>query len=206
MSVAVDTDVRSQALAHELLAKIALARRDVDAAREEAELAQKADPTLPLPIFIEARILYDQGRFEEALPLLQQTIKEVNRSPGLQIAELHFYTGDTLGRLERYPEAESELIEELKHFPQNTRASAGLAMLYQATGRSDAASKVLADMVQTTPTPDTFALAARVWTLFGNRQQAAALRAQARRAFADPPAVSTLPDTGPVRVKQAGSY
>jgi len=62
-------------------------------------------------------------------------------------------------------------------------------MLYQTTGRGDAASKVLADMVQTTPTPDAFALAARVWTLFGNRKQANALRAQARRMFADPPAV-----------------
>lgn len=189
VSVAVETDVRSQALAHELLAKIALARRDVDAAREEAELAQKADPTLPLAIFIEARILYDEGRFAEALPLLQRTIKELNRSHGPQITELHFYTGDTLGRLERYPEAESELLEELKHFPLDTRASVGLAMLYQATGRGDAASKVLADMVQTTPTPDAFALAARVWTQFGNRQQANAVRAQARRMFADSPAV-----------------
>jgi choline-sulfatase len=189
VSVAADTDVRSRASAHELLAIIALARREVDAAREEAELAQKADPTLPLPIFVEARILYDEGKYAEALPLLQQTIAELNRSRGLQIAELHFYAGDTLGRLERYPEAESELLEELKHFPQNTRASAGLAMLYQATGRGDAASKVLTDMVETTPTPDSFALAARVWTQFGNRQQASALRAQARRTFVDPPAV-----------------
>jgi arylsulfatase A-like enzyme/Flp pilus assembly protein TadD len=187
-SVAVETDVRSRASAHELLAKIALARREVEAAREEADLAKKADPTLPLPIFIEARILYDQGNYDEALPLFQQTIAELNRSHGLQIADLHFYAGDTLDRLERYPESESQFIEELKYFPQNTRASAALAMLYQSSGRSDAASKVLADMVETTPTPDAFAQAARVWTLFGNRQQANALRAQARRTFADPPA------------------
>jgi Flp pilus assembly protein TadD len=186
-SVAAETDVRSQA-AHELLAKIALARRDVDAAREEAGLAQKADPTLPLPVFIEGRILYDEGKYAEALPLLQQTIAELNRSRGLQISELHFYAGDTLARLEHYSEAESELAEELKYFPQNTRASTGLAMLYQATGRSDDASKVLDDMVQTTPTPDAFAQAARVWTMFGNRQQANVVRAQARRLFADPPA------------------
>jgi arylsulfatase A-like enzyme/Tfp pilus assembly protein PilF len=187
-SVAAETDARSRGSAHELLAKIALARHEVDAAREEAELARKADPTLPLPIFIEARILYDQGKYAEALPLFQQTIAELNRSRGLQITELHFYTADTLGRLERYPEAESQFIEELKYFPQNTRARAGLAMLYQASGRSDAASRELADMVRTTPTPDAFALAARVWTMFGNRQQADAVRAQARRTFVDPPA------------------
>jgi choline-sulfatase len=194
-SVAAETDVRSQASAHELqasahelLAKIALARHDVDAALDEGELARQADATLPLPGFIEARILYDEGKYAEALPLLQQTVAELNRSRSRQISELHFYAGDTLSRLERYPEAEAELIEELKHFPQNTRASAGLAMLYQATGRSNAASKVLADMVEMTPTPDAFALAARIWTTIGNRQQASAVRAEARRMFADPPA------------------
>jgi tetratricopeptide (TPR) repeat protein len=187
-SVAAETDGRSRATAHELLARIALARRDVNGARDEADLARKADPTLPLPLFIEARILYDQGKYEEALPLLEQAIGELNRARGPQITELHYFAGDTLGHLERYPEAESELLEELKYFPQNTRARAGLAMLYQASGRTDDASKVLADMVQTTPTPDSFAQAARVWMMFGNRQQADAVRAQAKRTFADPPA------------------
>ncbi len=84
-------------------------------------------------------------------------------------------------------------MEELKYFPQNTRARAGLAIVYEASGRGDAASKVLADMVETTPTPDSFAQAARVWTMFGNRQQADAVRAQARRAFTDPSPRRKLP-------------
>ena len=37
------------------------------------------------------------------------------------------------------------------------------------------------------PTPDSYALAARLYTMFGNRQQADAVRAEARRAFADAP-------------------
>ena len=186
-SVATERDTRGRASAHELLAKIALARRDVDGAREEAKLAREANPTLPLPIYIEARLLYDQGKYAEALPLFQEAITELNRKGTLQINELHFYAADTLGRLERYPEAEHEFIEELKYFPQNSRARAGLAMLYQASGRPDAASKLLDEMVRVTPTPDTYALAARVWTMFGNKQQAAALRAQARRALTSPP-------------------
>ena len=60
-------------------------------------------------------------------------------------------------------------------------------MLYQATGRADAAARVIDDMVRITPTPEAFALAARLWTMFGNRQQADAIRAEARRAFAEPP-------------------
>jgi hypothetical protein len=60
-------------------------------------------------------------------------------------------------------------------------------MLYQADGRSDAASTAIADMMRVTPTPESYALAARLWTMFGNRQQADAIRAEARRAFADAP-------------------
>ena len=60
-------------------------------------------------------------------------------------------------------------------------------MLYQATGRADTAARVIDDMVRIAPTPEAFALAARLWTMFGDRQQADAIRAEARRAFAEPP-------------------
>jgi len=183
--VAAEQDKRPRARAHELLAKIALARRDVERARREATLAQEADSTFPLPIFIEARILYDQGKYAEALPLFQQAIAGLERSRGLTITELHFYTADTLARLERYPEAEQAFTEELKVYPHNTRAWAGLAtLLYQADGRGDAVERVLGDMVKITPTPDAYALASRLWTTFGNREQAASVRAEARRMFA----------------------
>ena len=185
--VAAAGDKRSKASAHEMLAKIALARRDTDAAREEAQLARAEDPTLPLPIYIDARLLYDQGKYGEALPLFQQAAAELKKSGSLQINELHFYTADTLARLERYPEAESEFIDELKYFPQNIRARGGLAMLYQASGKPEDAARVLADMLRLSPTPDSFALAARLYTMFGNRMQAAAVKAEARQTFAKPP-------------------
>jgi predicted Zn-dependent protease len=97
--------------------------------------------------------------------------------------ELHFYTADTLARLERSDEAEAEFFEELKYFPQNTRARAGLAMLYQAGDRFDEAEAVLGDMIRITPTPESYALAARLYSMFGNRKQAEALRAESRRTF-----------------------
>ena len=43
--------------AHELLAKIALARHDRDAALREAGLAQQADPTLPMPLVTSEPVL-----------------------------------------------------------------------------------------------------------------------------------------------------
>ncbi len=59
-------------------------------------------------------------------------------------------------------------------------------MLYQATGRGDAAARVIADLMRLTPTPESYALAARLWTMFGNPKQADAVRAEARRTFAEP--------------------
>jgi tetratricopeptide (TPR) repeat protein len=182
--VAADGDHRSRASAHEMLAKIALAKHDTDEARAEAALARAEDPTLPLPIYIDARLLYDQGKYADALPGFLEASAELKKSGTLQINELHFYTADTLARLERYPEAETAFIEELKYFPQNIRARGGLAMLYQASGKPEAATRVLDDMLRITPTPDSYALAARLHTMFGNRKQAEAVKLEARRAFA----------------------
>jgi tetratricopeptide (TPR) repeat protein len=136
-----------------------------------------------LPLFIEARVLYDEARYEDALLLFERAIGELKKPGALQMIELHFYTADTLARLERSDEAEAEFFEELKYFPQNTRARAGLAMLYQAGDRFDEAEAVLGDMIRITPTPESYALAARLYSMFGNRKQAEALRAESRRAF-----------------------
>jgi hypothetical protein len=40
-------------------------------------------------------------------------------------------------------------------------------------------------MLRVVPTPESYALAARLWTSFGNPREAQAVRAEARRAFTD---------------------
>jgi arylsulfatase A-like enzyme len=191
VQMAGDADVRSRENAHELLAKIALARHDADEARSEADLGQKADPRLPLRAFVDARLLYDQGRFADAMPVFEQALAEQQKNGGAPLAELHYFAGDTYGRLEKYRDAEAQFTAELHDYPQNARARAGLAMLYQATGHPDAAAGIIGDMIRITPTPESYALAARLWTMFGNRQQADAVRAEARRTFADAPRAGT---------------
>ena len=114
-----------------------------------------------------------------------QAIAELKKSGTLQINELHFYAADTLGRLERYPEAETEFIEELKYFPQNTRARGGLAMLYQASGQARGGGPHARRHAAHHADADSYALAARLYTMFGNRKQAEAVKAEARRAFAE---------------------
>jgi arylsulfatase A-like enzyme/Flp pilus assembly protein TadD len=184
--VAGETDARTRASAHELLARIALAQHEFDRARAEAERAADADPSMPIVAYIEGRIAYDQGRYDEAMPSFELAIAELRNPRSRPIPELYYYAGDTLGRLERYHDAEAAFTEELKRYPLNARARGGMAMLYQATNRPDEAERAIREMLRVTPTPESYSLAARLFTMFGRRQDADAVRAEARRAFASP--------------------
>jgi predicted Zn-dependent protease len=183
LDAAVD-DRGSRAAAHELLARIALVRRDAPAAREHARLARQADPALPAPAFVEGRLLYDAGELDEALRSFEDAIADLEKSGAPAIADLRYYAGDALIRLERPAEAEYHLLQELGAFPSNVRARGALAALYYETGRTDEAGDVLTAMTRISPSPEAYSLAARLWTSFGNPSQAAAVRAEAARASA----------------------
>ena len=79
MTVAGDKEPRARSSAHELLMRIALMQHDADTARTEAEKAEAADPKTPLSAFVEGRLLYDQGKFSDAMPHFEQAIAELDR-------------------------------------------------------------------------------------------------------------------------------
>ena len=166
-------DVLSRSSAHEWLARIALMRRDADTARDEAALAQEADGALPLLQYVDGRLLYDRGRFADALPFFEQAAEAERASHSRAIADLHFSLADTLIHLDRSGDAEDELEAELKAFPANTRARAALVGLQHAAGRDDDAAATVEELVRLSPTPDSYSLAARLWTTLGNKKRAA---------------------------------
>jgi tetratricopeptide (TPR) repeat protein len=172
--------------AFEVLTRVALARRDPATAREQAALASEADPSRPVLSFVEGRLLLDQRRAEAALPILEEAVEELERGSGRPIADLHLLAAEALVRLERPLEAEAHYLDEIRLFPQAVHARVALASLYHSMSRADEAGAVLTDLVRIVPTPDAFAQAARTWTAFGNPRQAAAVRAEARRALAEP--------------------
>ncbi len=178
-------DARRLAEAHALLAAVALARHDADTARSEAALVLQSDAASVWPVYVDARLLYDEGYYAEALPLLERANAELRKAHGGAIPDLHYVTGDVLLQAGRYDEAETQLREELRSFPHNVLASAALASLYQATGQLESAARVVSDLTRVTPTPDSYALAARLWTSLGDRKQAAQVRAEAQRTFAN---------------------
>jgi arylsulfatase A-like enzyme/Flp pilus assembly protein TadD len=187
LALAPDGRDAGRAQAHGMLARIAVADRDPAAARVHAERAREADPTLPMLAYVDGRFLYDAGRFDEAVPVFQSAVADVEAS-GTRVPDLHYYLGDSLARLERSGEAEYHLLEELRLFPHNVRARGALASLYHRTGRLVEAGEALTALVRVSPTPEGFALAARLWSAFGEPSQAAAVRAEAaRRLTAQPP-------------------
>jgi len=168
--------------AHQTLANIALARKDYAEAQRQADLAAQADPTLPMPLYVRGMIEYQQGHYEQAVPLLMQARdKWIART--MQPADLRFYIGDALARLERYQDAERFFREELAIYPNSMRARSGLAMLYASTNRPDDVERVIADMLKISPSPAAYQTAAQLWDMFGQPDRAAAVRADARAKF-----------------------
>jgi arylsulfatase A-like enzyme/Tfp pilus assembly protein PilF len=166
---------------HELLARIAVGRRDAAAARAEADLAARAEEGRPVPEFVEARLLQDQRRWEPALASFERALAALARTIGRPFADLHLFTAETLLRLERFTEAEYHFLEEIRLFPLNVRARAELASLYHAQQRTAEAMAALAEMVRVAPTPEAFTLASRLALSFGNPRQSSAFRAEAQR-------------------------
>jgi tetratricopeptide (TPR) repeat protein len=108
------------------------------------------------------------------------------------VSELHLYLGNTYARLDDYNEAEAEFHEELREFPQDIATYASLATLYRASNRDQAVERVIDDLVGAAPTPEGYSMAARLWTIVGDRARADGLRADARRRFKGDPSLALL--------------
>ena len=161
--------------AHELLARIAVQRKDAAAARREADLTEQADPSMPMRAIVEGLLLYNAGKYAECLAPFAAAEKALQQRT-VQVPDIAYYIGDSLARLGRYPEAERVLNAEVALFPFNVRARAGLAMLYRATGRDAESERAIADMLRVSPEGDGPELARQLWTMFGEPQKAAALK------------------------------
>jgi len=195
LTLAKTSDAVIRTSAHELAARIALAKNDSEAALAQAKAAHDADPTLPMEEFVRGRLLYDEGKYEEAAAAFQGAVSDEGAQKR-NIPELHLYLGESLAHLERYAEAEAQYREELKTFPRSVHVYSRLAMLYAATNRQEAVEDVLNELVAATPTPESYAAAARLWTIVGNRTRAEALRSDARDRFRGDPSLALLGKDG----------
>ena len=179
------TDATATADAHELLARLAVARRDAETARAEAAMAQQADPKRPIAAFIAGRLSADQGRYETAVASFEAALSAAAESHA-RLADLHYAAGDAYAHVDRVRDAEAQYAAEIREFPGNLRARGALAALYRSTDRGETADRTILSMTREMPTAESYQLAARLWAQSGNQRQADAARAEARRALAKP--------------------
>jgi tetratricopeptide (TPR) repeat protein len=195
IALAEHEDMRVLASAHEMAARVALADKDPQSAARHAEAAHTADATLPVPHFVRGRLLYDEGRYEDAAAQFKDA-EAILREHGGTMADLHLYYGESLARLDRYPDAEGQFRDELQDYPRNIQAYTSLAMLYRASNRDADVEDVLNEMVAATPTPEGYAVAAKLWTILGERSRAEALRSDARARFRGDPSLAQREQDG----------
>lgn len=169
------------AAAHELLARLAVQRGDITNARRHAREAAAADPTLPMPAFVEGLLLYNQSAFAAAVGPLTEAARALTTRTE-QVADVRYLLADALARQGRFADAEPWFVGEIAATPQHLRARAGLAMVRWELGRQDDARRAVADLESAATRlgqPEGFALAAQLWSMFGDEARARAASTKA---------------------------
>ncbi len=134
-------------------------------------------------------LLHEDANYEGALAAFEEAAA-AERDAGRPFEDLHWYLGDTLAKLDRYAEAETQFREELRAFPRSIPTYASLAMLYRASNRERGVDDVIAELLDAAPTAEAYATAARLWTILGERDRAAAIRSEARGRFRGDPSLA----------------
>ena len=165
-----------------VLIRIAFERKNVVAARQEAQRARDADRLSPLPEYVEGLVRYGDQQYSDALPHFEAALRLTGDGKH-ELPELRYHLGETLGRLERYREAEAVLQDEVHLFPHNLRAHAALVMLYRAQGKIAESDEAIVAMLRLSPTAQAYDLAEQLWAMAGERGKAADVRAQASHMF-----------------------
>jgi tetratricopeptide (TPR) repeat protein len=183
---------RDRVAAHESAARVALALKDEAAATTYAAVTVEADPTSALPRYVRGRLLYDAGKYEEAVEAFTEPEpSDDDEAMPAAVAELELYKGESLARLERTEDAEMAFRNEIEAFPRDPRAYLSLVTLYQST-KPEEIEEVLDDLLEAVPTPEGYGLAAAAWATVGDTRRANAIRADARIKFRGDPTLGRL--------------
>jgi tetratricopeptide (TPR) repeat protein len=154
--------------AHQILARIALKRGQVDEAEKEAKAAVTTahDPISSLMML--ATIEKARGNMASALNYLDQAADRVSHKKPPTLEGLHLSRGDVLARLGRNEEAEREFHAEIAAFPKASEAYASLIMLLATERRLDEATKLVFETVKSIPEPHTYAVVAETLAAIGD--------------------------------------
>ena len=142
--------------AHEIMARIAIARGDYARATQEADLAVKAESDPTNALLTRGLIEKQRGDLQSSLKYLDQALDRVQQKRNKRVANLHLYRGDVLARLGRNTDAEHEFRTEIGFFPQQPDAYSQLILLLATEGRVNEATSLVFDLVKASPTPPSY--------------------------------------------------
>ncbi|HEX6085230.1 MAG TPA: sulfatase-like hydrolase/transferase [Thermoanaerobaculia bacterium] len=151
----------SPAPSHQLLARVAMARRDFATAEREAQAAIGANNPQPAAMLLLAEIHRSRGDLQAALAATEAAAKRAQELGVPKLYRLDFLRGDIYARMDRPADAAAAYQREIANFPENTQAYANLAIVYFIEGRRGEMERVLDAMVKANPHPGARALAAR---------------------------------------------
>ncbi|HEX8172297.1 MAG TPA: sulfatase-like hydrolase/transferase [Thermoanaerobaculia bacterium] len=152
--------------AHELLARIATARKDFATAEKEAQLAVGTDRERVPALLTLARVQRDKGDLDAALRTLDQAVQR--EKPSQPVMGLHFTRGDVLARLGRAEEAEQEFRRDIHLFPEDPASYKNLVLLLVAEGRVPEATQLIRDLIAASPTPPSYLAVCQVLHSLGD--------------------------------------
>jgi arylsulfatase A-like enzyme/Tfp pilus assembly protein PilF len=141
------------ARAHDLLARVWIARGNLDRAEAEARKSLAGQKDRALAFVTLGRVEKERGNHEAALRNFDAAVASLAERKNRTINSLHYLRGDTLARLGRVAEAEQAFREEIRLFPEEPRAYRNLVLLYVSDGRTAEATAVIHQLIETSPTP-----------------------------------------------------
>jgi tetratricopeptide (TPR) repeat protein len=142
--------------AHEVLARVALRRKDFAKARAEANAAFDNDRNRPGNLMLVGQITMEEGKPDEALRYFDQAAALLQSKNRAALPRLNFFRGDALARLGRSDEAEAALLAEIKNFPTDPQPYKNLILLYAVEERNDAATQLIFALEKASPTPPSY--------------------------------------------------
>lgn len=137
--------------AHDLLARIALARGDFDSAMQHADAMRKYAAHESSSDVLTAEILIAQRNYDDALVALQRVHDRATATRTPLPRRAWFLTGDVLARLGRTKDAGIAFEHAIAREPHNRAAYVALAFSEASGGNRSAAEAVLERMVAAIP-------------------------------------------------------
>jgi tetratricopeptide (TPR) repeat protein len=179
--------------AHDILARVALAKNDLPTAEQEAKLALESRDRASALMTL-ARVELQRKNYAAALDDCNRAIEFLESRKGTALSGLHFLRGDVLARMERYDEAEAAMRKEIELFPRDPRPYKNLILLYATEGRNAEATKLVYQLIEKSPTPPAYAAISTTLRTIGDVNGARYWRMEGLKKFPNDATLLHLPD------------